>query len=59
MILDFGREVCNNFDIISKREWQITNGIGGYGSGTIAGVLTRRYHGLLIAPSNRRWNVPY
>ncbi len=32
-----------------KREWLVTNGLGGYASGTLAGVLTRRYHGLLIA----------
>jgi predicted glycogen debranching enzyme len=31
------------------REWLLTNGLGGYASGTIAGTLTRRYHGLLIA----------
>ena len=31
------------------REWLVTNGIGGYASGTVAGQLTRRYHGLLIA----------
>jgi predicted glycogen debranching enzyme len=31
------------------REWLVTNGIGGYASGTVAGPLTRRYHGLLIA----------
>jgi predicted glycogen debranching enzyme len=31
------------------REWLVTNGIGGYASGTMAGLLTRRYHGLLIA----------
>src|SRR5204862_2744783 len=31
------------------REWIVTNGLGGYASGTIAGVATRRYHGLLIA----------
>jgi predicted glycogen debranching enzyme len=31
------------------REWLVTNGIGGYGSGTVVGVVTRRYHGLLIA----------
>lgn len=30
-------------------EWIVTNGIGGYAAGTIAGVPTRRYHGLLIA----------
>lgn len=33
---------------LSAREWLITNGQGGYASGTIAGVPTRRYHGLLI-----------
>jgi predicted glycogen debranching enzyme len=30
-------------------EWLVTNGLGGYASGSIAGVATRRYHGLLIA----------
>lgn len=33
-----------------KREWIITNGIGGYASSTIIGANTRKYHGLLIAP---------
>ncbi len=32
-----------------SREWLVTNGLGGYASGTLAGVITRRYHGLLIA----------
>jgi len=31
------------------REWLVTNGIGGYASGTISGNITRRFHGLLIA----------
>ena len=31
------------------REWWLTNGLGGYASGTISGVASRRYHGLLIA----------
>jgi predicted glycogen debranching enzyme len=31
------------------REWLVTNGLGGYASGTISGVATRRYHGLLSA----------
>ncbi|HZT79671.1 MAG TPA: amylo-alpha-1,6-glucosidase [Gemmataceae bacterium] len=31
------------------REWLVTNGLGGYASGTVAGVATRRYHGLLVA----------
>ena len=33
-----------------KKEWIITNGIGGYASSTILGANTRRYHGLLVAP---------
>ena len=32
-----------------EHEWLLTNGIGGYSSGTVAGVITRRYHGLLVA----------
>src|SRR5438045_1795235 len=31
------------------REWLVTNGLGGYASGTVAGLAARRYHGLLIA----------
>ncbi len=31
------------------KEWLVTNGLGGYASGTVSGALTRRYHGLLIA----------
>jgi predicted glycogen debranching enzyme len=34
---------------LMEREWLVTNGLGGYASGTIAGAVTRRYHGLLIA----------
>ena len=33
-----------------KREWIITNGIGGYSASTIVGANTRKYHGLLVAP---------
>ena len=33
-----------------KREWLITNGLGGYSSSTIIGCNTRKYHGLLVAP---------
>ncbi len=31
------------------REWLVTNGLGGYASGTLAGPPTRRYHALLVA----------
>ena len=33
-----------------KREWIITNGLGGYASSTVIGINTRKYHGLLVAP---------
>ena len=33
-----------------KKEWLITNGMGGFASSTIIGANTRKYHGLLIAP---------
>ena len=32
-----------------SREWLVTNGLGGYASGTVSGFMTRRFHGLLIA----------
>ncbi len=47
--IQFGREVCGNLEAAESREWLVTNGIGGYASGTIAGGMTRRYHGVLIA----------
>ncbi len=30
-------------------EWLVTNGLGGYASGTMTGLVTRRFHGYLIA----------
>jgi predicted glycogen debranching enzyme len=47
--VQFGREVCGDLDAAEKREWLVTNGLGGFASGTVAGTATRRYHGLLIA----------
>ncbi len=49
MTIEFGREICCELSLAEAREWLVTNGIGGYASGTIAGLLTRRYHGLLVA----------
>ena len=37
------------YDPMPRREWLVTNGLGGYASGTVAGIVTRRYHGLLVA----------
>src|ERR1700724_1266243 len=36
-------------ELLLNREWLVTNGLGGYASGTVSGAVTRRYHGLLIA----------
>src|SRR5580698_4242969 len=47
--IQFGREICGNLPAAESREWLVTNGIGGFASGTIATGTTRRYHGLLIA----------
>ncbi|GAB4474902.1 MAG: amylo-alpha-1,6-glucosidase [Anaerolineae bacterium] len=48
-VLQFERDICADLGAATSREWLVTNGLGGYAAGTIAGVLTRRYHGLLIA----------
>ncbi|HYA97447.1 MAG TPA: amylo-alpha-1,6-glucosidase [Methylomirabilota bacterium] len=50
--VDFGREVCNSLETAERREWLVTNSIGGFASGTVSGNPTRRYHGLLIAALN-------
>lgn len=47
--ISFGRETAGTLSISETQEWLVTNGIGGYGSGTVSGILTRRYHGLLVA----------
>jgi 4-alpha-glucanotransferase len=48
----FGRAICGDLDQAERREWWLANGRGGYASGTLAGSLSRRYHGLLVAPVN-------
>jgi predicted glycogen debranching enzyme len=47
--IQFGREICGDFAAAESREWLVTNGIGGFASGTVSGSQTRRYHGLLVA----------
>jgi predicted glycogen debranching enzyme len=53
-----GRTEAASLEWAETREWLVTNGRGGYASGTVAGILTRRYHGLLVAalapPVDRR-----
>ncbi len=47
--MKFDRSVCTSLESALKREWLETNGLGGFASSTIAGINTRRYHGLLVA----------
>src|SRR5580765_7830416 len=50
--IGIGPEICNDLAASEQLEWLVTNGIGGFASGTIAGSATRRYHGLLFAALN-------
>jgi len=36
-------------EALLDREWLVTNGLGGYASGSLAGVITRGFHGYLVA----------
>ena len=45
----FGQEICGDRPLAEQREWLISNGLGSYGCGTVAGTRTRSYHGLLVA----------
>ena len=47
--LYLGRDICSDVEAGLNREWLVTNGLGGYASGSILGATTRSYHGLLVA----------
>ncbi len=47
--LQVGWEICSDVQTALNYEWLVTNGIGGYASGSIVGATTRSYHGLLVA----------
>jgi len=49
IVIEFDQESCRDLNVALTREWLETNGIGGFSSSTIAGLNTRRYHGLLTA----------
>jgi predicted glycogen debranching enzyme len=36
-------------ETLLDKEWLVTNGLGGYASGCLAGVMTRGFHGYLVA----------
>ena len=52
MKIHLPQRICSDLQAALKREWLVTNGIGGFAAGTVAGALTRRYHGLLLAALN-------
>ncbi len=43
-----GPQTCGSLDESASREWLVADGLGGYAMGTVAGLRTRRYHGLLV-----------
>jgi predicted glycogen debranching enzyme len=53
----FGTQVCGSLIAGAQREWLVADGQGGYAMGTLSGLRTRRYHGLLVvaagAPARR------
>ncbi|MGV8964636.1 MAG: amylo-alpha-1,6-glucosidase [Cellulomonas sp.] len=55
-VITFGTQVCTDLDEGSRREWLLADGRGGFAMGTVSGLRTRRYHGLLTiaqTPSRR------
>jgi len=48
-LVTFGPEIVADLQTGLRREWLVTNGLGGYASSTLIGINTRRYHGLLVA----------
>ncbi len=49
MPITLDRSICCDLNETISREWLITNGLGAYAAGTVAGTLTRMEHGLLVA----------
>ncbi|HEX4150789.1 MAG TPA: amylo-alpha-1,6-glucosidase [Steroidobacteraceae bacterium] len=44
-----GRDLCGDWNEALRREWLVTNGLGGYACGSVALANTRRYHAFLMA----------
>jgi len=51
-MIDLERGVTDVLDAATRREWLVTNGLGGYASGTVGAPRTRCYHGLLVAATD-------
>ncbi len=48
MRIEFGPQVCGDLHAGSIREWLVPDGLGGFAMGSVCGLRTRRYHGLLV-----------
>ncbi len=48
MEITFNKEITQNFEKASTKEWLETNGLGGWASSTICGANTRNYHGMFV-----------
>src|SRR5579859_4785441 len=48
----FGSQLCGDLDAASSREWLVADGTGGFAMGTVSGLRTRRYHGLLVVATS-------
>lgn len=58
MFYGAGESGCQDLTFSGRKEWLLTNGLGGYAMGTVAGLNSRRYHGMLMAavkPPTDRW----
>ncbi len=53
MSIRLGPQACGTLDEAALREWLVADGVGGYAMGTVAGLRTRRYHGLLAVARRR------
>ena len=51
-MISFDRDICTDLNAGLAREWLETDGLGGFASSTLAGINTRRYHGLLVAATH-------
>jgi len=48
--IEIPAETCQDVERSTALEWWLANGLGGYASGTVSSVLSRRYHGLYTMP---------
>jgi len=53
--LRFSRDELGDTEFLLSKEWLVTNGLGGYASGTLLGVATRRYHGMFVPDLPSPW----